>query len=380
MKRFKFFALFCCFSFLGPFVCGNPWEDYILEPTDIVSLELTSDAIPEDALEEINGNHLIGPDGSITLGKFGRVNIEELTLEECSEAVRFHLAKQLDEKPIEIKTDLFAANSKRYCITFMSAEHGEQTMIFTYAGNTTIADALRELNSEKSLELQEGTNKNFHVLRSEKPGKPVQMIPVDFDAVLADTNDENGDDTGANLLLKPGDTLLLTQGVSRDHPLRPDGMVDSIPILAPKLDAEWNESEEIAMDDIPLTPPRFEVASIHEKFLDEYETENVEEPAKEISRPAVSLESKRIARTVYFDMKSVGYRIFVDSGSVFSEKNLEIPAFMESLKDELCISFVYNISGSMDPTGVWLILFGEEEIVEELYKVFKEIAESDTKE
>jgi len=72
---------------------------------------------------------------------------------------------------------------------------------------------------------------------------------------------------------------------------------------------------------------------------------------------------KRIARTVFFD------------GEVFTIMQLTVSfGGMISLADQLKDEATFSLLVSENAT--WLILFGDEDVVEQLYTVFKEIADS----
>jgi protein involved in polysaccharide export with SLBB domain len=61
----------------------------LFEP--VVSLQL----VKISDIEQIAGTHLVGPDGYITLGSYGRVLVSGLTIPECREAIELHLSKAL---------------------------------------------------------------------------------------------------------------------------------------------------------------------------------------------------------------------------------------------------------------------------------------------
>src|SRR5262249_7809667 len=64
------------------------------------------------AMQQIRGDHLVRPDGTIGLGTYGAVYIQGLTIEQARAAIESHLSRFLS-KP-EISVDVFAYNSKAY--------------------------------------------------------------------------------------------------------------------------------------------------------------------------------------------------------------------------------------------------------------------------
>ena len=86
-------------------------QRYYLESPDIITVKaihwVSKD--PQKFQEDekhIFGNHTIGPDGYITLGSYGRVYVNGLTVEECKNAVEFHLSKHFEEPKVAV--DIFS--------------------------------------------------------------------------------------------------------------------------------------------------------------------------------------------------------------------------------------------------------------------------------
>ena len=64
------------------------------------------------AMQQIRGEHLVRPDGTIGLGVYGQAYVAGLTLEQARAAVEAQLAKYL-YRP-EVSLDVAAYNSKIY--------------------------------------------------------------------------------------------------------------------------------------------------------------------------------------------------------------------------------------------------------------------------
>ena len=94
-------------------------------------------------VQHIAGNHTIGPDGFITLGPHGRVYVNGLTLDECRDAIEFHLSKSF-EHPL-VAVDILMSNSKWYYVVFKSAAIGERIIKFPCTGNEKVLDAIVEI-------------------------------------------------------------------------------------------------------------------------------------------------------------------------------------------------------------------------------------------
>ena len=136
-------------------------------------------------MQQIAGNHTIGPDGYITLGSYGRVYVNGLTVDECRDAIEFHLSKHLEHPQVAV--DIFSYNSKGYYVIFQSSALGERVLKFPFTGNETVLDALSNTDG-----LQPNSSKRIWVARPVgNSNKPV-ILPVDWVDITAygkpDTN------------------------------------------------------------------------------------------------------------------------------------------------------------------------------------------------
>jgi protein involved in polysaccharide export with SLBB domain len=121
---------------------------WYLEPTDIITVEATH-LVPKDPeqqadMKQIVGNHTLGPDGYITLGTYGRVYVNGLTVNECRDAIEFHLGKHFDKPQMAVNVLLF--NSKVYYVVVQLPTTGNQVnerlLKFPCTGNETVLDAI----------------------------------------------------------------------------------------------------------------------------------------------------------------------------------------------------------------------------------------------
>src|SRR5262249_11679126 len=96
------------------------------------------------AMQQIRGEHLVRPDGTVALGTYGSVYLAGLTLDQAKAAIQAHLARSLLDP--EVSVDVFAYNSKVYYIVTDGGGYGEQVYRFPSTGNETILDALSQIN------------------------------------------------------------------------------------------------------------------------------------------------------------------------------------------------------------------------------------------
>ena len=93
--------------------------------------------------QQIEGEHLVGPDGTVNLGTYGSVFVAGMTLSEAREAVEKHLTEFLDEP--EVSVDVFAYNSKFYYVVTEGAGLGDQIQRVPITGNETVLDAITQI-------------------------------------------------------------------------------------------------------------------------------------------------------------------------------------------------------------------------------------------
>lgn len=157
------------------------------------------DIVQIEQLQQVAGQHMVGPDGKINLGVYGKVRVAGMTIEQATEVVREQLALYLDEPKVSI--DVFGFNSKYYYVIFEGGGLGDQVARFPHTGNETVLDALSNVDG-----LQAVSSKQMWVAR---PGRNDsggdQIMPVDWEAVAM------RGDPRTNYQLLPGDRLFVAE-------------------------------------------------------------------------------------------------------------------------------------------------------------------------
>ncbi len=135
--------------------------------------------------QQIAGQHLVGLDGTVTLGSYGSVSVVGLTLAEARYAIEDYLARFLEEP--EVAVDVFAYNSKVYYVITEGGGLGDQVTRFPITGNETVLDAIANVSG-----LTEVSSKKIWIARPVHNSDQVQILPVDWRGVsasgLASTN------------------------------------------------------------------------------------------------------------------------------------------------------------------------------------------------
>jgi polysaccharide export outer membrane protein len=148
------------------------------------------------AMQQIRGDHLVRPDGTIGLGTYGSVRVTGMTLQAARTAIESHLSQFLQSPQISL--DVYAFNSKAYYVIFDMGGLGQQMLRFPITGNDTVLDAIGLANGLPVV------SSKYHMWVS----RPVpacsdydQVMPVDWVSITTRGRTET------NYQLLPGDRL-----------------------------------------------------------------------------------------------------------------------------------------------------------------------------
>jgi polysaccharide export outer membrane protein len=160
------------------------------EPKAVVSLAQAR------ALQQIRGEHLVRPDGMVSLGTYGNVHIGGLTVPQAKDVIEAHLRNFLS-KP-EVSVDVIGYNSKVYYVIIDLAGYGQQVIRLPLTGNETVLDAVAQLNGLPAA----ASKKRIWVARpAPAEMRCQQILPVDWCAIT------KGGSTATNYQLLPGDRI-----------------------------------------------------------------------------------------------------------------------------------------------------------------------------
>ncbi len=149
--------------------------------------------------QQIAGEHLVGIDGFITLGMYGKVHVNGLTQGQAKEAIETHLANYLEEP--EVSVDVLSYNSKKYYVITQGAGLGDGVYPFPITGNETVLDAIAQING-----LEAVSSKRIWVARPAPHTNGCdQLLPVDWVAITQRAN------TATNYQILPGDRVYVAQ-------------------------------------------------------------------------------------------------------------------------------------------------------------------------
>ena len=146
----------------------------------------------------ITGDHLIRPDGTVSLGVYGNVFVAGMTLDEIKAALEEYLAQSIHQP--EVSVDVLSYNSKVYYIVTDGGGFGEQVVRIPYTGNETVLDALSQIQG-----LPEVSSKKMWIARPAPAGANVsQTLKIDWRGITQDGV------TTTNYQLFPGDRIYIS--------------------------------------------------------------------------------------------------------------------------------------------------------------------------
>jgi polysaccharide biosynthesis/export protein len=152
------------------------------------------------ALQQIRGEHLVRPDGTVSLGLYGSVYVTGMTVPEAKTAIEEHL-KQYLEHP-EISLDILAFNSKVFYVITDGGGYGQQVIRLPVTGNETVLDALAQING-----LPYQSSKRHIWVARPSPAHPCtegdQILQVDWNAIT------KCGQTATNYQIMPGDRIFV---------------------------------------------------------------------------------------------------------------------------------------------------------------------------
>lgn len=167
-------------------------------------------------MQNVRGEHLVRPDGTISLGMYGSVYVAGMTLGQVKCTIENHLSAYLVSPQISV--DVLAYNSRKIYIIADGAGYGQQVIALPATGNETVLDAISRVQGLPPV----ASLKKIWVARPAPAGHPCsQILPVSWQAIV------QGGDTATNYQLLPGDRIY----ISSDPLIRTYNYLDKV--LAP---------------------------------------------------------------------------------------------------------------------------------------------------
>jgi polysaccharide export outer membrane protein len=149
-------------------------------------------------MQQIQGEHLVRPDGTVGLGTYGSVFVGGFTLDQAREAIEAHLSQSLLQP--EISIDVYAYNSKFCYVIADGAGYGQQIVRLPITGKETVLDAVSQIYGLP----QVSSAKHIWVARPNgRDPDDTQILPVNWPALTM------GGSPATNYQLFPGDRVYI---------------------------------------------------------------------------------------------------------------------------------------------------------------------------
>jgi len=162
--------------------------------------------------QPITGEHLVRPDGTISLGIYGEVFVAGFTLPQVKATVESHLSTQMHNPQVSV--DVLAYNSKTIYVIMDGGGYGEQLIKLPCTGNETVLDAVSQVYG-----LSQVSSKKMWVARpAPSEYEASQILDVHWAAITREGI------TTTNYQLFPGDRLY----VQADHLIATDNFLSKV--------------------------------------------------------------------------------------------------------------------------------------------------------
>lgn len=167
-------------------------KSFLREPQVTVSLAQLG------AAQQLTGQFIVGPDGTVTLGNYGSVLVVGQTLEQAKGTIEAFLARFLEDPQISLRVSAY--NSKVYYVILQGAGLGDGVYRFPITGNETVLDAIAQING-----LDQVSSKRIWIARPTSELGQVQIMPVDWFAITEQAA------TNSNYQVLPGDRVFIAE-------------------------------------------------------------------------------------------------------------------------------------------------------------------------
>ncbi len=161
----------------------------------VVSVQLARAA----GTQPIEGQFLVGPDGTVNLRLYGSVQVAGLTIAQAKAALDEHLGQYFDSPDSAVS--VLNYNSKVYYVITEGANQGDNMVKVAATGNETVLDAISTVGGLSQL-----SSKEVFIARPAPGGFGCeQILPVDWEAI------SKGGSTATNYQILPDDRVFIVE-------------------------------------------------------------------------------------------------------------------------------------------------------------------------
>ncbi|MBI1831115.1 MAG: polysaccharide biosynthesis/export family protein [Planctomycetes bacterium] len=154
------------------------------------------------SMQNVRGEHLVRPDGTIHLGMYGSVYVSGMTLGQVKCVVEKHLSVYMVDPQVSV--DVKAYNSRKIYVIADGAGLGQHVIALPATGNETVLDVISRLQGGAKQIPEWSSTRKIWVARPSPAGHPCsQVLPVDWHAIV------KAGRTETNYQLLPGDRIYI---------------------------------------------------------------------------------------------------------------------------------------------------------------------------
>jgi protein involved in polysaccharide export with SLBB domain len=150
-------------------------------------------------VQQIDGEHMVGQDGMINLGIYGKIYVTGMSARDAKLAIEKHLSDYLVSPQVSVR--VLSYQSQYYYVVLEGAGLGDQVLRFPVTGGETVLDALANVQGLTQLQ-----STNIWLAR---PTPDIagcdQILPVRWSEITRDGN------TATNWQVFPGDRIFVAE-------------------------------------------------------------------------------------------------------------------------------------------------------------------------
>jgi protein involved in polysaccharide export with SLBB domain len=173
-------------------------REHLMEKIGLKSPELSVTLEDIETPQPISGQHLVRPDGRISLGIYGDLLVAGMSLPAIRESVKQTLEANGIVDP-KVAVDVAAYNSKLFYVITDGGGYGENVVRLPYTGNETVLDAISQIQG-----LPEISSKRMWIARPGTVGSgTAQILEVAWEDIAALGQSDT------NFQIMPGDRIYI---------------------------------------------------------------------------------------------------------------------------------------------------------------------------
>ena len=150
-------------------------------------------------VEHLFGEYLVGRDGTVNVGTYGRVYVAGLTLQEAKQAIEQHLLQTVESAEILIKVNAY--NSKVFYVITQGSGSEDSVRRLPITGGQTVLDAIAQVGGISQL----SSKNKIWIARPSPSGEADQVLPIDWVGIT------RGASTTTNYQIMPSDRIYLAR-------------------------------------------------------------------------------------------------------------------------------------------------------------------------